>query len=208
MSEAVRLDLLTLGPTLSRLEYTPLTPSSMNLKDNCSQQATEPTSRQPSASGTISQQQTGLLSTAATQAEDRGTVMEKVTQAGRSDESSAVGGGTNKTTEPTTYEGDAQLGAEAQDTPVSTTPPYLFTTPKKRLLSLSPFSAADMFSNEFMQSVADQLEDFDSNLFRPDGDINFERDFGQWFNDPAEPMPQPGMTASSSSTLLTTPYTP
>uniref|UniRef100_A0A0W0G9C8 Uncharacterized protein n=1 Tax=Moniliophthora roreri TaxID=221103 RepID=A0A0W0G9C8_MONRR len=45
-------------------------------------------------------------------------------------------------------------------------------------------SVADMFSNEFMQSVASQLEDFETGLFRPDGDINFERDFGQWFNHP------------------------
>ena len=26
------------------------------------------------------------------------------------------------------------------------------------------------------------MEEFDASLFRPDGDINFERDFGQWFN--------------------------
>ncbi|KAK7038774.1 hypothetical protein VNI00_010660 [Paramarasmius palmivorus] len=45
-------------------------------------------------------------------------------------------------------------------------------------------SVEDMFSSGFMQSVANQLEDFDSNLFRPDGDIDFERDFGQWFNNP------------------------
>ncbi|KAK1227992.1 hypothetical protein PQX77_008983 [Marasmius sp. AFHP31] len=42
----------------------------------------------------------------------------------------------------------------------------------------------DMFSNEFLSSVTSQLEDFDSQLFRPDGDINFERDFGNWFDHP------------------------
>ncbi|KAK7038775.1 hypothetical protein VNI00_010661 [Paramarasmius palmivorus] len=57
----------------------------------------------------------------------------------------------------------------------------LLTTP----IHPSP-QVTDMFTNEFMQSVANQLEDFDSNLFRPDGDINFERDFGQWFNDPGD----------------------
>jgi len=45
------------------------------------------------------------------------------------------------------------------------------------------FPAGDLFSAEFINSVASSLDDFDStNLFRPDGDINFERDFGEWFN--------------------------
>ncbi|KAL0061132.1 hypothetical protein AAF712_012052 [Marasmius tenuissimus] len=42
----------------------------------------------------------------------------------------------------------------------------------------------DMFGNEFLASVTSHLEDLDDQLFRPDGDINFERDFGQWFNHP------------------------
>jgi len=38
-----------------------------------------------------------------------------------------------------------------------------------------------MFDGSFM-NLPDTL-DFDPNMFRPDGgDINFERDFGQWFN--------------------------
>jgi len=40
-----------------------------------------------------------------------------------------------------------------------------------------------IFSSDFINSVASSLDEFDSNMvFRPDGDINFERDFGQWFN--------------------------
>jgi hypothetical protein len=42
----------------------------------------------------------------------------------------------------------------------------------------------DIFSSDFINSVAstlDRFEDLDQSLFRPDGDINFERDFGQWF---------------------------
>ncbi|KAF9260008.1 WD40 repeat-like protein [Marasmius fiardii PR-910] len=42
-------------------------------------------------------------------------------------------------------------------------------------------SLTDMSPADFMDSVASQLKDFDSGLFIPDGDINFERDFGQWF---------------------------
>jgi hypothetical protein len=38
-----------------------------------------------------------------------------------------------------------------------------------------------LFSNDFIQSVASSLDEFDPAMFR-DGDINFERDFGQWFN--------------------------
>lgn len=42
----------------------------------------------------------------------------------------------------------------------------------------------DIFSTDFIQNIASSLDDFPQNmdLFRPDGDINFERDFGQWFN--------------------------
>jgi len=41
-----------------------------------------------------------------------------------------------------------------------------------------------MFNPEFMNNMTSSLEDFaGADLFRtgPDGDINFERDFGQWF---------------------------
>ncbi|KAF9260003.1 kinase-like protein [Marasmius fiardii PR-910] len=43
-------------------------------------------------------------------------------------------------------------------------------------------SLTDMLPADSMDSVASQLKDFDNGLFIPDGDINFERDFGQWFN--------------------------
>ena len=42
--------------------------------------------------------------------------------------------------------------------------------------------APGLFSNDFIQSVASSLEGLDAQLFPTDGDINFERDFGQWFN--------------------------
>ncbi|KAJ7213342.1 hypothetical protein C8J57DRAFT_1397662 [Mycena rebaudengoi] len=40
----------------------------------------------------------------------------------------------------------------------------------------------DLFSADFIKSVADGLDEFDVGLFHGDGDIDFERDFGQWFN--------------------------
>jgi len=52
---------------------------------------------------------------------------------------------------------------------------------------MGPDSMAPIFPTDFIQSVASSLDDFDSPVFRPDGDINFERDFGQWFN-PDEAM--------------------
>ena len=45
--------------------------------------------------------------------------------------------------------------------------------------------SSNIFSTDFIQSVASSLDEFDPALFRPDGDINFERDFGQWFNQDA-----------------------
>jgi collagen type III alpha len=48
----------------------------------------------------------------------------------------------------------------------------------------APPSATDnLFTRDFIQSVANGLDEFvDVGLFRGDGDLNFERDFGQWFN--------------------------
>ncbi|GLB41577.1 hypothetical protein LshimejAT787_1001770 [Lyophyllum shimeji] len=48
--------------------------------------------------------------------------------------------------------------------------------------SLGTDMSGGIFSTDFIQSVASSLDEFDTTLFRPDGDINFERDFGQWFN--------------------------
>ena len=41
---------------------------------------------------------------------------------------------------------------------------------------------ADMSIFDPSNFMGDLGADFDAALFRPDGDINFERDFGQWFN--------------------------
>ncbi|KAF7353511.1 hypothetical protein MSAN_01540700 [Mycena sanguinolenta] len=44
-------------------------------------------------------------------------------------------------------------------------------------------AADNLFGTDFIQSVANGLDEFvDVGLFRGDGDLNFERDFGQWFN--------------------------
>lgn len=48
--------------------------------------------------------------------------------------------------------------------------------------SVPPPDMNNLFSNEFITSVASSLDEFDPSLFRPGDDINFERDFGQWFN--------------------------
>lgn len=60
-------------------------------------------------------------------------------------------------------------------------------SPSPMMSSSAPTStslASDMglFSHDFINSVASSLDDFDPSMFRPDGDINFERDFGQWFS--------------------------
>ncbi|KAF7317793.1 hypothetical protein MKEN_00867200 [Mycena kentingensis (nom. inval.)] len=60
--------------------------------------------------------------------------------------------------------------------------------PSMNAMPLQPGSApgADpLFSNEFMQDMAGSL-DVNDFMFRSDTDINFERDFGQWFNNPDE----------------------
>jgi len=49
-----------------------------------------------------------------------------------------------------------------------------------------PTLGTELFATDFIQSVASSLDDFDPGMFRPDGDINFEREFGQWFNHPDE----------------------
>jgi hypothetical protein len=57
-------------------------------------------------------------------------------------------------------------------------------SPSPSLLLPDPLSS-NIFSTDFIQSVARSLDDFDPGIFRPDGDIDFERDFGQWFNQDA-----------------------
>jgi len=46
-----------------------------------------------------------------------------------------------------------------------------------------PSADLTMFSTNFLDNLTGDLGEFGDNIFgRPDGDINFERDFGQWFN--------------------------
>ncbi|KAK7445115.1 hypothetical protein VKT23_014983 [Stygiomarasmius scandens] len=46
-----------------------------------------------------------------------------------------------------------------------------------------PSADLAMFSTNFLDNLTGDLGEFGDNIFgRPDGDINFERDFGQWFN--------------------------
>jgi hypothetical protein len=57
--------------------------------------------------------------------------------------------------------------------------------PSNQSASIGP-SAADtipsnLFASDFIQSVA-SLDEFDPAIFRPTGDLTFERDFEQWFN--------------------------
>ena len=50
------------------------------------------------------------------------------------------------------------------------------------LLGMPP-SGSGLDMNFLDNTFMDIGSEFDpSTLFRPDGDINFERDFGQWFN--------------------------
>ncbi|KAF7353451.1 hypothetical protein MSAN_01534300 [Mycena sanguinolenta] len=68
-------------------------------------------------------------------------------------------------------------------------------------------AADNLFGNDFIQSVADGLDEFvDVGLFRGDGDLNFERDFGQWFNpDDVDMLPQsPNSNASPSASSAST----
>jgi collagen type III alpha len=64
-------------------------------------------------------------------------------------------------------------------------PPPMNTTPMGGQGNLSA-EMATVFPSDFIHSVASSLETFDTNpvggIFGPEGDINFERDFGQWFS--------------------------
>jgi len=44
-----------------------------------------------------------------------------------------------------------------------------------------------MFSQDLMV-VANALEDIDPNLFKPDGNVDFDRDFNEWFGHPEDPL--------------------
>ncbi|KAG6884398.1 hypothetical protein C0993_011594 [Termitomyces sp. T159_Od127] len=53
--------------------------------------------------------------------------------------------------------------------------------------SMGGLGEGDLFSTEFIQTVTG-LDVFDPRFLEPTGDINFERDFGQWFNNPDDGM--------------------
>ncbi|KAJ6492101.1 hypothetical protein C8R45DRAFT_990399 [Mycena sanguinolenta] len=64
----------------------------------------------------------------------------------------------------------------APQAPNSNAPPSASVEPA------SP-SPDNLFSTDFIQSVTNGLDEYvDVRLFRGDGDLNFERDFAQWFN--------------------------
>lgn len=83
--------------------------------------------------------------------------------------------------------GPGQLGVGGQN--MAPSPSSLMGGPPMNVSAMGgqpSLGGADMaggiFSSDFIQSVASSLDELDGTLFRPDGDINFERDFGQWFN--------------------------
>src|ERR1700722_2256062 len=97
--------------------------------------------------------------------------------------------------------GNAGQGGTAPPTPVSGPNPGLTVPSPSAILgtpgSMNPPSQpqtsapdsmpSNLFSTDFIQSVASSLDEFDAgSLFRSDNDINFERDFGQWFNHPED----------------------
>jgi hypothetical protein len=92
--------------------------------------------------------------------------------------------------------GNAGQGGTAPATPgpganqgmTTASPSAILSNPPSMNPSVPSSTAPDpmsssLFSTDFIQSVASSLDEFDPSLFRTDGDINFERDFGQWFND-------------------------
>ena len=47
----------------------------------------------------------------------------------------------------------------------------------------------NLFPPDFMQwHISNSLDDFNTNIFSAETDINFERDFGQWFNGDDVPL--------------------
>jgi hypothetical protein len=97
--------------------------------------------------------------------------------------------------QPNTGQGgnNAGQGGTAPPTPAPVPQNNMTTPSPSAILSNSsamnqpgqsaPEMPSNIFSNDFIQSVASSLDEFDPTVFRPEGDINFERDFGQWFND-------------------------
>lgn len=45
-----------------------------------------------------------------------------------------------------------------------------------------------MFSQEFMQGMTSALDDIDPSMFKQEGNLDFERDFSQWFGHPDDSL--------------------
>ncbi|KAF8170018.1 hypothetical protein K438DRAFT_1854661 [Mycena galopus ATCC 62051] len=66
---------------------------------------------------------------------------------------------------------------------VTPAPSSLPQVPYSNAPASASSASANLFSSEFIQSVANGLDEFvDVGLFRGDADLSFERDFAQWFN--------------------------
>ncbi|KAJ7190656.1 hypothetical protein GGX14DRAFT_603853 [Mycena pura] len=73
--------------------------------------------------------------------------------------------------------------------------------PPTTSFSPAPPPPATLVWSDFAQSTANGSDEFDTGLFRGDTDINFERDFAQWFNDPDDV----GMSIGDQNMPSTTP---
>ncbi|KAL0954039.1 hypothetical protein HGRIS_005193 [Hohenbuehelia grisea] len=85
-------------------------------------------------------------------------------------------------------------------------PPNLMSAASPSMMGAPTFGTDNLFPAELLSNVANSLEDFDPSMFKADagdimpGDINFERDFGQWFNnEPDQSLDGSHMDMSSLS---------
>lgn len=70
-------------------------------------------------------------------------------------------------------------GSQQQSQP----PPMQGLEPSPSLMGTGPGGGGEIFPNDFINNIASSLDDFDPSIFRNEGgDLNFERDFGQWFS--------------------------
>jgi len=77
------------------------------------------------------------------------------------------------------------IGAGGPSMALSPSGPMSASTGGQLSLGNPPRMSDAIFSAEFINSVARTLDEIDNSMVhRSDSDINFERDFGQWFNDP------------------------
>lgn len=90
-------------------------------------------------------------------------------------------GGGQVSTAPPTPSGTSSMTAPSPSAVVNGTPTI---NPATQPTTSLPEVPASFLTNEFMQSVASTLDEFDTQaLFRPeDTGINFEQDFREWFN--------------------------